>query len=89
MQLNTIQPKSWPARVDGNGRVVLPSEARKECDWADGTDLVIEKLNDNTLRLTSFDQFVAMVQSHFQSQFGERNLVDELIAERRLEASHE
>lgn len=83
------QSRTWPARLDANGRIVLPSEARRECDWPDGTQLVIEMLDDHTLRLTSFDRFVNHVQSHFKEQFGDRNLVDELIAERRAEALRE
>ena len=81
---------SWPAKIDSSGRIMIPVEARNVRGWSRGTELVLEELQDGTLRLVTLDQFVDQVQRYFVDKLGpDRSLVDELRDERRQEAARE
>ena len=89
MEVTGQQNASWPAKLDSHGRIVIPSEVRKENDWASGTQLILERAADGSLKLTSYRDFVHRIQQHFKEKFVGRSFVDELIQERRMEALRE
>lgn len=63
------------------GRLVVPAEIRADLHWTQGTRLILTK-TEHGVTLMSVDQARAMIKE----QLGDRDLVAELIAERRAEA---
>ena len=74
-----------------SGQIVLPLELRREAGIEDGDSLVIEINPDGGLSMKTYAQVVREVQSEFRSMAkpADRNLVDELLAERRAAAARE
>lgn len=82
---------TYHAKVVSGGQIVLPPELRREAGIEDGDSLVIEINPDGGLTMKTYAQVVREVQSEFRSMSTSegRNLVDELIADRRIEAVRE
>ena len=77
------------ARIDRNGRVVIPSEYRKALGLNLGDEVILD-LEDGELRLFSLDQAIERGQELVLKYAPEGvSLADELIAERRAEAERE
>lgn len=80
---------SESARVDGQGRVVIPAVIRHALGMEPG-DPVTVRIVDGEIRITTrraaLERARAAVMAATQ---GRRSLVDELIAERRAEAAGE
>ncbi|MBD8619379.1 AbrB/MazE/SpoVT family DNA-binding domain-containing protein [Sphingomonas sp. CFBP 13728] len=74
-----------------SGQIVLPPELRRDAGIEDGDSLVIELNPDGGLTMKTYAQVVREVQSEFRSMAkpADRNLVDELLAERRADAVRE
>jgi AbrB family transcriptional regulator (stage V sporulation protein T) len=74
-----------------SGQIVLPPELRRDAGIEDGDPLVIELNPDGGLTMKTYAQVVREVQSEFRSMAkpADRNLVDELLAERRADAVRE
>ncbi|MES3153651.1 AbrB/MazE/SpoVT family DNA-binding domain-containing protein [Sphingomonas faeni] len=74
-----------------SGRIVLPPELRRDAGIEDGDSLVIELNPDGGLTMKTYAQVVREVQSEFRSMAKpvDRNLVDELLADRRADAVRE
>ena len=74
-----------------SGQIVLPLELRRDAGIEDGDSLVIEINPDGGLSMKTYAQVVREVQSEFRSMAkpADRNLVDELLAERRAAAARE
>lgn len=74
-----------------SGQIVLPPELRRDAGIEDGDSLVIELNPDGGLTMKTYAQVVREVQSEFRSMAKpvDRNLVDELLAERRADAIRE
>ena len=76
-------------KVGQNGRIVIPKEYRRRLGLESG-DEVIMSLDEKGLHLYTSAQAVARAQELVRRYVPEgRNLADELIAERREEASRE
>lgn len=74
-----------------NGRVLIPAALRKELGFKPNKPIFIE-VRDGCLVLMSGAQLSARRRAYFDSVLpdtGNRSLVDELIADRRLEAAKE
>jgi AbrB family looped-hinge helix DNA binding protein len=81
--------KNLSSQVDKNGRIVLPSECRKELGVKPG-DRVIILIEDGKVRLLSVKQAIKEAQEIVRSFVPEGvSLADELIRERREEAARE
>jgi AbrB family looped-hinge helix DNA binding protein len=75
--------------VGEGGRIVIPSSYRKAMGIKPG-DEVILVLEENEIRLLSLRKAITRVQESVRKYIPENvRLVDELIKERREEASHE
>ena len=78
----------WGARlkIGPGGRVVIPAEIRLALGVAEG-DLLLASFEDGELRLTSVAASLARAQALVRHSIpaGGPSVVDELIAERRLE----
>ena len=74
-----------------SGQIVLPLELRRDAGIEDGDSLVIEINPDGGLSMKTYAQVVREVQSEFRSMAkpADRNLVDELLAERCAAAARE
>ncbi len=74
-----------------SGQIVLPPELRRDAGIEDGDSLVVELNPDGGLTMKTYAQVVREVQSEFRSMAKsvDRNLVDELLAERRADAVRE
>jgi bifunctional DNA-binding transcriptional regulator/antitoxin component of YhaV-PrlF toxin-antitoxin module len=76
-------------RIAPGGRVVIPAEFRKALGVEIGDDMVME-LTNGELRLRSFDAALKRVQEIVRKYVPEGvSLADELIRERREEATRE
>ncbi len=77
------------ARIVDGGRIVIPAEFRKALGVQPG-DEVILRLEDGEMRVLSPRQAIRRAQQLVRRFVPEgRSLSDELIAERRAEASNE
>jgi antitoxin PrlF len=78
------------ARINQQGRIVIPAECRAAAGLKPGDELLIEAIGEGELRLRTPEQAIkaaqAIVARHIPK---ERDLVAELIAERRAEAARE
>jgi AbrB family looped-hinge helix DNA binding protein len=78
------------ARINDQGRIVIPAECRAAAGLKPGDELLIEAIGEGELRLRTPEQAIkaaqAIVARHVPKN---RDLVAELIAERRAEAERE
>lgn len=76
-------------RLGKGGRVVIPAEYRRELRLAEGDQVVLQVV-DGQIQLTPLDEAIrraqALIRKHVPADV---SLVDELIADRRAEASRE
>ena len=77
------------ARVNENGRVVIPASFRKALGINVGDQIVL-RMEDNELRLMTLKRRLERAQESVRQHIKPgRSLVDELIAERREAAKRE
>jgi AbrB family looped-hinge helix DNA binding protein len=81
---------SVKARVDSQGRLVIPAAIRKSMGIREGGDEVSLRFEDGELRVWTIDAGIRRAQA-IVAKYVEpgRSLADELIAERRREAANE
>jgi AbrB family looped-hinge helix DNA binding protein len=81
--------KESHARINENGRIVIPATFRKALGIHAGETVVL-RIEDDELRITTLRQRVAraqhLIRKHVTSK---KSLADELIAERREAARRE
>lgn len=77
------------ARINENGRVVIPASFRRALDIRPGETLVL-RVEDQELRITTLRQRLAKAQQLVRKRVAPTtSLVDELISERRRAAQRE
>ena len=70
--------QTWPAQIDGSGRLLIPAETRRAMGWERGTEVVLESDGDS-LRILTRDRFTKEVQAAYlaagtsPSRCGQRN----------------
>ena len=74
------------ARITKQGRLVIPAELLAAAGIEPGSDVVLEA-RDGEIRIRSLDAAIARVQEKYKRLARGRNMVDELLAERRLDAA--
>lgn len=77
------------ARINQQGRIVIPAECRAAAGLKPGDDLLIEPVGEGELRLRTREQALKEAQRIVARYGSGRDLVAELIAERREEARRE
>ncbi|MBM3546610.1 MAG: AbrB/MazE/SpoVT family DNA-binding domain-containing protein [Alphaproteobacteria bacterium] len=78
------------ARLNEQGRVVIPAECREAAGLKPGDDVLIEVVGDGELRLRTKRQAIRRAQEIVaRSLSTKRDLASELIEERRKEAARE
>lgn len=75
-------------RLGPQGRLVIPAALRKELALRQGDELVVT-VEDGRLVLERPDDVLRRLRAELRAAYGDRSLVDELIAERRREAALE
>jgi AbrB family looped-hinge helix DNA binding protein len=80
---------SAKARLNDNGRIVIPAAIRQEMGFAPGDTLLMD-VEDGVLRIESYPARIRRIQKEI-AQFAKPGILasDELIAERREEARRE
>ncbi len=76
-------------RINRQGRIVIPAECRAAAGLKPGDDLFIEAVGPGELRLRTRQQALKEAQAIVARYSSGRDLVAELIAERRGEAARE
>ena len=78
------------ARVNQQGRIVIPAECRAAAGVKPGDDLLVEAVGEGELRLLTREQAIKAAQAIVARGIPkDRDLVAELIADRRAEAARE
>jgi len=78
------------ARINKQGRLVIPAECRAAVGLEPGDDVLIEPVGEGELRLRTRRQAIRDAQNIVARRVPKtRDLVAELIAERREEAARE
>jgi AbrB family looped-hinge helix DNA binding protein len=78
------------AKMNGQGRLVIPAACREKAGIAPGDELLIEVVGDGELRLRTKREALRRAQEIVARHVPkDRDLVAELIAERRKEARRE
>jgi len=76
-------------RVNQQGRIVIPADCRAAAGIKPGDELLIESVGEGELRLRTRRQALKEAQAIVARYSSGRDLVAELIAERRAEAARE
>ncbi len=78
------------ARINQQGRIVIPAECRAAAGLKPGDELLIEAIGEGELRLRTPEQAIKEAQAIVAQYMPKgRDLVQELIDERRAEAARE
>jgi AbrB family looped-hinge helix DNA binding protein len=78
------------ARINQQGRIVIPAECRAAAGLKAGDELLIETVGEGELRLRTPEQAIKEAQAIVARYLPKgRDLVQELIDERRAEAARE
>ena len=77
------------ARINDQGRIVIPAECRAASGIKPGDELLIESVGEGELRLRTKEHALKEAQRIVARYSSGRDLVAELIAERREEAARE
>lgn len=78
------------ARINRQGRIVIPAACRAAAGLKPEEELIVEALGEGELRLRTKEQALKEAQAIVaRYSSGTRDLVAELIAERREEAARE
>jgi bifunctional DNA-binding transcriptional regulator/antitoxin component of YhaV-PrlF toxin-antitoxin module len=84
-----IEHQVFSTKIDSSGRVVLPADIRAAMEVSVG-DTVQMVLDGGSVRIKSRRQALREAQDYFCKMIpAEVNLVDDLLRERREEATHE
>lgn len=80
---------SYSARIDTSGRIVIPAELRDRLHVGPGDELVLQEA-DVGITVKSYSQVLAEAQAFFATLAPPGvSLVDELLADRRVDAARE
>jgi len=84
-----MKAKESHARINENGRIVIPASFRRALQMQAG-DAVVLRIENDELRITTLRQRLAKAQRLVRKHVAANtSLVDELIAERREAAKRE
>jgi AbrB family looped-hinge helix DNA binding protein len=75
-------------RMGERGRLVIPSEVRRRVGLKPGDRLILSEM-DHEIRLRPASASIEALQGAWAESTSDRDLADELIAERRSEAGRE
>jgi AbrB family looped-hinge helix DNA binding protein len=79
-------PRYFFARLDAQGRLLIPAEARRALGAAPGDQMAMT-LEEGELRVVTYRENIRRIQEAAAKYSTGRSMVDQLIAERRAEAA--
>lgn len=89
-QITDHEVRTFPLNVDSHGRFVIPAQSRIRKAFRNGEKLVAVENEAGELSIRRYVDVVRDVQAYFKKRIPEeRDLVQELIDERRNEAADE
>jgi AbrB family looped-hinge helix DNA binding protein len=86
---HVTKPSRYTAQVGARGRLVLPAAVRKQLSLNEGDRVVLTLEPDGSMRLVSLREQVERARGLYKHIAPERDLVGELLRERRQEARME
>ena len=91
METTTDQDlRTFPLHIDDYGRFVIPAESKIRKACRDGERLVAVENEEGELSIRRYADVVRDVQAYFKRRLPDgRDLVQELVEERRVEAERE
>jgi bifunctional DNA-binding transcriptional regulator/antitoxin component of YhaV-PrlF toxin-antitoxin module len=89
-QISGHEVRTYPLHVDSHGRFVIPAQSKIRKAFRNGEKLVAVENEAGELSIRRYVDVVKEVQAYFKKRIPEdRNLVQELIDDRRREAADE
>lgn len=76
-------------RVGKQGRIVLPAEIRRELDIKEGDQLGVIVDEEGRVVMESPEAALKKIRKKLKDSMDDQSLVDEYLAEKRLEAARE
>ena len=80
---------TYHAKVISGGKIVIPSELRREFGIKDGDSLVVERNDSGGLSIRTFDRVIRDSQRKAREMFGADYTVDQFLAENRADWGEE
>jgi AbrB family looped-hinge helix DNA binding protein len=87
--LNVAHAGAFAVQLGDRGRLVLPAAIRRQLELKAGDELLIIPQPDGSLRIASARLAVRESRGLYRTRTRKRSLVNELIADRRLEVARE
>jgi len=82
---NSSLSQQYIIDIETEGRLTLPQEIQQILNWESGDRLILTLEDSGKLQLVSLKQQVKKLRGLLKDKSPDRNLVDELIQERRQE----
>ena len=82
---NSSLSQQYILDIEPEGRLTLPQEIQQILNWESGDRLILTLEDSGKLQLVSLKQKVKKLRGLLKDKSPDRNLVDELIQERRQE----
>ena len=82
--------ESYTTRLEKSGRILIPVAVRRQLGLSEGSAVIVKVDEPGALRVTSRSQVLAKVRREIRKYIpAGRDLVEELIRDRRAEAQQE
>ncbi|MGB3206680.1 MAG: AbrB/MazE/SpoVT family DNA-binding domain-containing protein [Crinalium sp.] len=86
---NFSLPKQYSIDIEPEGRLTLPKEIQQSLDLESGDRLILTLLGNGKIQVVSIKQQVKKFRGLLKDKSPNRDLVNELIQERRQESLNE
>jgi len=86
---NSSTPQQYTLDIEPEGRLTLPKEIQQTLNLESGDRLILALEDNGRIQLFSIKQQVKKLRGLLKDKSPDRNLVDELIQERRQESLSE
>lgn len=84
-----MNSEKYTLQLETEGRLTIPDSVRQRLGLEKGDRFILSIAEDNTIKLVSLRENVRKMRGILKDKSPDRNLVDELIQERREEAASE
>lgn len=84
-----MNSEKYTLQLETEGRLTIPDSVRQRLGLEKGDRFILSIAEDNTIKLVSLRENVRKMRGILKDKSPDRNLVDELIQERREEAANE
>ena len=84
-----MNSQKYTLQLEAEGRLTIPDSVRQRLGLEKGDRFILSIAEDNTISIVSLREKVRKIRGILKDKSPDRNLVDELIQERREEATSE